>query len=109
MGQARIYYGDGTVSEYGPGSPVRNVQVILQPHPDLGWHTQTGYDYYVRRDGVWVGVDIFGLFDWLLDQGVLFGRTLTGRQYKDILNRAVKDLGGLKKGWIRSERQVLDG
>jgi hypothetical protein len=81
------------------------VQVIVQDHPDVGWHTQSGYDYYIKRDR-WVGVDLFGLYDWLLDTGlVLFGRTLTTAEFNKVMTRAVKDMGEAKTGWLRDERQ----
>lgn len=105
----KIYYGDGKVLE-GDGRPdisvVRDVQVIVQEHPDIGWHTQSGYDYYVWMDNRFVGVDLFGLFDWLQEQGdVLFGRTMTTRKFNEVMKIALKDLGEKKTGWKRNERK----
>ena len=78
----------------------------VQEHPDIGWHTQSGYDYYVWRDGRYVGVDLFGLYDWLLDSGkVLFGRTLTQKEFNKVMKRALVDLGEAKKVWLRDERR----
>lgn len=111
MGKWRIYYSDGTVME-GEGCPAnytlvaRDVQVIVQEHPDIGWHTQSGHDYYVWSDGRFVGVDLFGLYDWLLERGdVLFGRTMTTRDHNEVMKRALKDLDGAKAGWLKSERR----
>ena len=102
----RIYYSDGTVHEGNGRPPARDVQVIVQPHPDIGWHTQSGYDYYVWRDGRFVGVDLFGLYDWLLDRGdVLFGRTITGPEFNSVMTQAIKDLGDAKTGWLPGERK----
>lgn len=97
----KIYYSDGSVSEADPPPP-RDVQVIVQPHPDVGIELVTGADYYVKIDGVWVGVDIFGLFDYLLDSGkVLFGRMMSTKEYQALLNEAIKD----KELWLNRERR----
>jgi hypothetical protein len=115
--QWRIYYGDGTV-EVGNGHPRdnegairgRDVQVIVQEQPEIGWHTQTGSDYYVWREeqGRWVGVDRNGLYDWLLDRGdFLQGRTLSKKQYQAVMKRAMADFDDIKKtGYLRDERQL---
>jgi len=50
--------------------PLRGVQVVVQQHPDVGWHVQCKYDFYMRRDGRWVGVDRAGLFDALEEMGL---------------------------------------
>lgn len=57
-------------SESDDPMPIRGVQVIVQQHPDVGWHFQCKYDFYVCRDGRWVGVDRAGLFDWLEEEGL---------------------------------------
>lgn len=102
----RVYYSNGDVY-IGDDPPPRDVQVIVQEHPDVGWHTQSGYDYYVWRDGRYVGVDLFGLYDWLLDSGgVLFGRTLTQREFSQVMARALDDLGKAKTGWTGDERRI---
>jgi hypothetical protein len=105
----RIYYGDGSVLE-GEGCPdvevVRNVQIIVQEHPDIGWHTQSGHDYYVWRDDRFVGVDLFGLYDWLMERGdVLFGRTISTDEYNATMKRALEHLGDQKQTWARDERR----
>jgi hypothetical protein len=105
----RVYYSDGSVydsEEDGGAPPPRDVQIILQEHPEVGWHTQSGYDYYVYRDGRYVGVDLFGLYDWLLERGdVLFGRTLTRKEFDKVMTRALKDLDEAKTGWLPSEKK----
>jgi len=92
----RIYYGNGTTWDgEGPGpigDQARGVQAILQHHPEIGWHIANGSDYYVWQDGRWLGVDLFGLFDFLLDTGlVLFGRTVTRDQYHAIIDAATAE------------------
>jgi hypothetical protein len=104
----RVYYSNGvTYDSKAGGTPCpRDVQVVVQNHPDIGWHTQSGHDYYVRRGGRWVGVDLFGLYDWLLDSGmVLFGRTVTTQEFNKTMAQAVEDLGEAKRGWLRDERR----
>jgi hypothetical protein len=106
MSSFRVYYGDGMVYDSATGGKpaARNVQVIVQEHPDVGWHTQSKKDYYIWRDGRYVGVDLFGVFDWLLDRGdILFGRTLTQKQFDAIMKKAIADLGEAKTGWMRDE------
>jgi len=105
----RVYYSDGKMVE-GEGDPnvhdARGVEVIVQEHPDIGWHTQSGENYYVWRDGRWTGVDIFGLYDWLLDRGdVLFGRAMTNKAFTDVMRRALADMDGEKKAWLKREKR----
>lgn len=98
----QIYYSDGCVKSNEP-LPARDVQVIVQPHPDVGIELVTGADYYIKLDdGTWRGVDIFGLFDYLIESGdVLFGRMMKTKEYQILLNQAVKD----KELWLRRERR----
>ena len=73
----RVYYSDtysqGTIysSVDGGRPPTREVQIIVQTHPDIGWHTQSGYDFYVWRAGRYIGVDRAGLFDQMKEDGVV--------------------------------------
>ncbi len=63
----------------------------------------TGADYYVREVDKWRGVDIFGLFDYLIESGlVIFGRTITQAEYNAAMAHAMKD----KAGWLPRERKV---
>ena len=97
----RIYYSDSSIHE-GDNPPARDVQVILQVDPQRGPYFQSGNDYYVNRDGVWIGVDIFGLFDYLMDSGfVLFGRTINSKEYDAIYQKAKGD----KSSFIPGERK----
>ena len=91
-----VYYGDGSTysSEDGSSPPARDVQVIVQRHPEVGVELVTASDYYVWRNGRWWGVDLFGLFDYLTRPGpkkVLFGRTIETEVYKRIIKRACED------------------
>lgn len=95
-----------TTEEYNEGDPgplpVRDVQVIVQDHPSVGAHLVTSGDYYVLRDGRWIPVDIFGLFDYLMDTGlVLFGRTISNKEYQAIYQKAKAK----KAGWLPRERK----
>lgn len=110
----RIYYADGSTIEDSEGPPTgeraRGVQVILQDHPDVGWFLQTGSDYYIQRNGRWYGVDIFGLFDFLMDSGqVVFGRHITNTEYKAILNEALEDRELARKGGLLKQERQPDG
>jgi hypothetical protein len=108
----RIYYSDDSTfsnEDSTPWSvPARDVQVIVQDHPEVGVELVTGGDYYVlMRDehrAWWWGVDIFGLFDYLIEPGykrVLFGRTLGRKEYAQIIKKANID----KDGWLPTERR----
>lgn len=99
----KIYYSEGIEYEGEPGDkpPARDVQVILQHDPERGPYFQSGFDYYIWKDGRWRGVDIFGLYDFLIDSGiVLFGRTLTNAEYNEIYQKAKGD----KKSFLPGER-----
>ncbi len=92
----RIYYQHKEPYESTDGSPVgeqaRGVQVILQDDPELGWTTESGGDYFVWRDNRWWSCDIIGLFDYLMDTGlVLFGRMLDRGEYSKIYTHALHD------------------
>ena len=96
----KIFYGDKSVYE-GDKPPARDVQVILQ-EGDNGPYFQSGSDYYVWLEDRWLGVDQFGLYDFLIESGlVLFGRTITNKEYRAILKKAkIK-----KKTWRPKERK----
>ena len=97
----KIFYGDGTEYE-GDSPPARDVQVILQRDAD-GPHFQSGSDFYVKRGGRWQGVDHFGLYDYLLDSGlVLFGRTISREEYNEVYQRAKV----VKNTWRPGERRA---
>jgi hypothetical protein len=92
----RIYYDHREPHEDRDGPPTgdaaRGVQVIVQDHPDVGWYTQSGGDYFVYRDGRWWSCDIAGLFDFLLDSGiVLFGRMVDKDEFTRIYGEALAD------------------
>jgi hypothetical protein len=100
----RIYYGDGSTHDNGQPEkpPARDVQVIIQRDPERGPYFQSGADYYVWRGDHWRGVDIFGLYDFLLDSGlVLFGRTITNAEYAEIYQQAKGD----KSSFLPGERK----
>jgi hypothetical protein len=103
----RVYYAPdkepATGNGVGPtGELARGVQAIVQDHPEVGVEIVTSCDYYVYEDGRWRGVDIFGLFDYLLDSGlVLFGRTIKRKEYYQVMQQVQQD----KAGWLPRERQ----
>ena len=92
----RIYYQNGKRHEDTDGPPVgeqaRGVQTIIQGDPELGWAAVSGGDYFVWRNGKWWECDIAGLFDFLLDSGiVLFGRMIDRGEYSQIYSEALED------------------
>ena len=92
----RIYYGDGATYSSDDGSPLEappmNVQAIAEQDPDVGrsiWH---GKDFYLWRDGIWHGVDWFGVLDHLMEMGLLkTGRTISTDEFRAIYQQAVND------------------
>jgi hypothetical protein len=92
----KIFYEDGSTFSSEDGSPTDapalGIQVIVQNDPDSGRYNQSGSDYYVYRDGRWWGVDIFGLFDFLIHHSpVKFGRTTDNETYLSLFHRAEDD------------------
>ncbi len=87
----RVYYSDGSTHD-GPNPGTRDVQAILQLNDENQPIITALADYYILRDGVWVGVDLFGLFDYLLETGqVLFGRTVSNTKFNQAIARALAD------------------
>jgi hypothetical protein len=115
-----VYYGDGStfgvlperLEDYYEDSspedaPARNVQVILQEDPDIGWVTLSSSDYYIWKGDRWVGVDFTGLILYLIDPGwkkVLVGETITHKEFKEIFKGA-REKWGEKQGFKRGERK----
>lgn len=98
----RIYYQEKDPHNSDQGAPVkeqaRGVMCIIQEDHDLGWAAQSDADYYVCRAGVWFGVDIFGLFDFLMDSGlVVFGRMVDRGEYSQVMSEALEDQDLAKK------------
>lgn len=102
----KILYGDGTVVSSGdcavPDVPARDIQVIVQDHPEVGVEMVHGCDYYVWHHWRWWACDLFGLWDYLVEPGwkaVLFGRTLLRHEFDEIFKVAAKE----KSGWLPRE------
>jgi len=99
-----IYYSDATTYQGPPErAPERDVQVIVQHDADHGWHLTLGSDYYVWRTGAWVGVDLFGLWDYLAAPGwkrVLFGRTIGNEEFQAIYRKAKGERNQLNREGI---------
>lgn len=96
----KIFYSDGTVSD--SVTEARGVQAIVQNHEEVGAEVVSTSDYYVLDGGRWRGVDIFGLFDFLLDSGiVLFGRTIRREEYQAVMREAK----AVKETWLPRERK----
>ena len=107
----KIYYADGSTFSSNEGSledaPARGVQGIAQANSAVGWHVASGGDYYIWCDDGWMAVDIFGLFDYLIESGtVKFGRTITNAEYNEIFQKALADADfGRKHGFLPEERK----
>lgn len=95
-------------SESDGPMPIRGVQVIVQQHPDVGWHVQTGYDFYVWRDGRFVGVDRAGLWDQLEEMGLIKINIGHRHEVKQSGEWVAVDEFGLYK-WLETHRLALFG
>lgn len=91
-------------------APTRGIQIIVQPNPNVGWVTTHSSDYYMWRNNMWFGGDIFGLWDYLASDGwkkVLFGLTLTNEEFAEVFQRAKADrMFALKTGYLPRERKA---
>jgi len=84
--KSKVYYDDGSTSiiQFGPGAginldsvtPLRSIRklgvvAIVSQNPDTGWVITSGADYYIQNNGHWIGVDFFGLIDFLRINGYI--------------------------------------
>lgn len=100
----RLYYGDGTTFSNQDGTPDEapgcNVMCAASYDGDNRRKMAGSADYYVFEadmspDGRWLGVDLFGLWDYLARPGwkaVKFGRMIGDEQYRRVMAHAVADL-----------------
>lgn len=110
-----IYYGDGSRYTNEDGvpelAPKRNVQAIAVADDKVGRRIERSNDFYVYVPdrGIWRGVEQFGLYDYMIDDGfkiVLFGRTLADKEYSDVWHRATHDTElPLKSAFTPDERK----
>jgi hypothetical protein len=96
----RIYYDDETTFDDSQGRPCDatglGVVCIVIDDPQVGRGILTGYDYYAHIDGEWLGVDVFGLIDQVLNRfdtlgGAVAGRTVKNDRFATILRQAQDD------------------
>ncbi len=103
-----IYYSDGTYTGDPENAPTRDVQVIIQPCPKVGWTTLHSTDYYLWRADRWRVADNFGLWDYMVQPGwkrVLFGRTLDDEEFRKVYYRAKAECKIRKGGFLPGERK----
>ena len=85
----RFYYSDGTFLDDSP-TPT-DIQIIVQKDEDRGIIMTHSFDFYIWReeDKRWVGCDIYGLFRYLQDTGlVLFGHTIPNGKFAKLYQEA---------------------
>ena len=92
----KIWYGNGETfsSDDGPPekAPAFDVQAIAQADKATGRIVLTRFDFYVRKEDGWYGVDLFGMLDHFLDSGLLkAGRTIPTSEYNSIVQQATND------------------
>lgn len=111
----KIYYDTGVTYSDVDGDPFnapgRGVQLIAHQNIQVGRMFQLKNDFYwwVEHKG-WLGGDLFGLYDYLLDNGpkkVIFGKVLTNEDFQKIYKQADEDLYlPLKSGFLPNEVRV---
>jgi hypothetical protein len=99
-----IYYDDG--SEFAligdaprtvvtaADAPGQGVLVVAQTDPDVGRELLHMKDFYCWDHGRWIGVDTYGLYDYLARPGwkkVVAGRTVAHSVYSSTFGRASTD------------------
>jgi hypothetical protein len=97
----RIYYGDGSTFDNLQGSadeaPPFDVQFVVQLCDQNRWKEQLDQsDYFVMTEnGVWVGCDITGVLDRLINRipfsGFLVGRWIEHDAFMDLQIKVTKD------------------
>lgn len=89
-------------------APCVGVQVIVQDHPNVGWHTQCGSDYYIWEDFFWHGSNDAGFYAYMYKPGkkiVKFGTHIYPTEYENILKLASQDERFTSKaGYTKSEK-----
>jgi hypothetical protein len=100
MIQWRIFYDDGSTFDNEQGAPYDapglGVICIVKMDTQSGRGILSGFDYYLYIDIEWMGADLFGLLDHVLNRfahlrGVCAGRTIDNGTYQLILRRAHED------------------
>ncbi|MHC4542934.1 MAG: hypothetical protein ACYSYL_00205 [Planctomycetota bacterium] len=95
----RIYYGDGSTFSSNEGTnleaPAWNVQVVAQTDRWHGRNLQAARDYYIFRDGRWIGCDLAGVLDHLILTGcILEGDEIdTGRLLMHVAREGLVKFG----------------
>lgn len=94
----KVFYSDNTTCDSDDTTleelPSRNVLAIIIPDDEVGRFIVSRWDYYYYEFDTWYGCDIFGLWDYLTRPGlkkVLFGRTVSNPEYREVLDKAYKD------------------
>lgn len=81
---------DGPVED----APGQGVLVISQADPDVGRELRYGHDFYVWDGGRWLGVDQYGVWDYLSRPGwrkVIAGRTVSPQEMSAAYAAAISD------------------
>ena len=97
----RVYYGDGSTYSDLDGeawdAPTQDVQILVRPSNkgSRGFRAMHAKDAYVWKNGEWCGVDVMGLWDYLLNTRgptkVIFGRWASDDTFDAIYKRATKE------------------
>lgn len=91
----KVFYDGGSTYVGDPAyAPAFGVLVIVQTDKNNGRNLQAGEDFYVWLGEEWLGVDQFGVYDYLGQPGykrVLFGRTVDNERFYEAYRRAKTD------------------
>lgn len=107
----RIYYDGGDTYDDDPYyAPAFGVLAIVQRDKAHGHRIVVFSDYFVWRDGGWVGVDHIGMIDYLQQPGprrVLFGRLVDKEYFYDVVRTAENDKDFPERSGKYTEEKVL--
>lgn len=107
----RIYYDGGETYDGDPYyAPAFGVLAIVQIDKAHGHRIVVFSDYFVWRDGEWVGVDHIGMIDYLQQLGprrVLFGRLVDKEYFYKVVRTAEDDPDFPERTGMYKEEKVL--
>ena len=112
----RIYYAGGATFSDEDGSPAdapgQGALIIAMANESTGRDLLHLADYYLFKGERWIGLDLFGLLDHVLNllgevEGVVAGRTVSDAEYRAAYMRAKHDPDFPPKSATRSGERPL--
>lgn len=104
------YFVDNRTHEY-TDVPGRGVQVVTIVDESVGIKPVARCDFYLMVNGEWLGVDYFGMLDYIIDVLGLVksGRMIQKDEFKKIWQMAITDPEMPRKNARYPEEPIVDG